>query len=617
MSTPILRGLAKAYSENLIDRKEYITERRHLIDDIVAGNVDIVPYEAPSLARDPDNERTFSDGESTLELPRVDSEAESKPITPAKSNKGLAMFLIVATVAIAAFAGWRFISQGEPPSVTSARPEPFAEGPNPAGVLLEIFLEENDWREERIDGFMLAWESESESARQGLRNSATMRRAADQLTQQILEEKALFELGEREDALLKQRRLLDLAGTLGIRNERIARQEKEWQANSTALKAETVLVVEADPDPAVTEATETVISTAESADASEAATSAAPTADEPVDQAVSVEEQANIPSLPLSAESSADPATDPGSTASAAGMPATADPPPAVEAADAQDTANSLQPPTESVTPVAGPPVAAQASKPSSAKRSACRSELAQKRRPYCRDTLGENGPGPTLVVLPAGEIEIGGSKPEEQPKFTVRIARPFGLGVYEISVDEFNTFCRATQRSCPAQPWADPTYPVVNIAWSLADDYTKWLSEMSGATYRLPTESEWEYAARAGTTTPYPFGDEVLPTHARFSFRGTESTPVATDDRTVNRNKFRLYHMIGNVREWVLDRWNDTHAGAPTDGTARTGNSDERVARGGAYDDGADGVRSASRVHLAANSGDARTGFRVLREID
>jgi formylglycine-generating enzyme required for sulfatase activity len=198
-----------------------------------------------------------------------------------------------------------------------------------------------------------------------------------------------------------------------------------------------------------------------------------------------------------------------------------------------------------------------------------------------------------------------------------VNIARPFGIGVYEVSFEEFRAFCQSAKRSCPEQPWTDPKLPVVNVPWTLASEYVEWLSTMSGARYRLPSESEWEYAARGGTTTPYPFGDEALPTHARFSFRGVETTPVAANDRTVNRNKFRLYHTIGNVREWVLDVWQDNHESTPLDGSARQGNSNERVARGGSYGDSADRIRSASRTHLAAGSGDEKTGFRVLREID
>jgi formylglycine-generating enzyme required for sulfatase activity len=157
---------------------------------------------------------------------------------------------------------------------------------------------------------------------------------------------------------------------------------------------------------------------------------------------------------------------------------------------------------------------------------------------------------------------------------------------------------------------------PIVNVSWSEAVAYAEWLSGVTGARYRLPTEAEWEYAARGGATTTYPFGDELLPTHARFSFRQTEERPLAANDRSINRNDFRLYHMLGNVREWVADAWSDHYAGAPADGRAAPGGAGERVVRGGSYADGADALRVAARVRLGA-AGDRYTGFRLLRELD
>ena len=150
-----------------------------------------------------------------------------------------------------------------------------------------------------------------------------------------------------------------------------------------------------------------------------------------------------------------------------------------------------------------------------------------------------------------------------------------------------------------------------------MASAYARWLSETTNATYRLPSESEWDYAARAGTSTAYPFGDEVLPTHARFSFRGLQETPLANNDRSVNRNNFRLFHMIGNVQEWVEDAWVDNYAGAPNDTSARLSDSQEKVVRGGSFRDGPENIRSASRGNLAASSANNTTGFRIVREVD
>ncbi|MGR9089765.1 MAG: formylglycine-generating enzyme family protein [Gammaproteobacteria bacterium] len=614
MSTPILRGLAKAYSDGLIDRKHYIRGRRHLIDDIVAGDVEIVPYDAPKPPADPAVERTFSDGEATLEMPRVDLEAATQPLAPAKSGRSGLIIVVVVIVAATAYAGWRAISPNpEGPAATMAVTS-VPEGPNPAGVLLESFLEENTWLLKRIEGFTLAWEQEPQTARDALIDTPTMRRAADLITRQILEEKALFELGEQDTALRKQRRLLDLAATLSIENERISRQETEWHMRQNALLAAQAPGITPDgSEPAVSPAADPAIGpTADTDEDNAAATFTDP---QPPPEP---EPNANTPrSIEIAevAERTTVIATSPVVELPMAESPVVEAPVNAVVAA-AGEASPAVVTPSAPEPPAAASSTQAPAGK-SSTKRKGCRAALAKQRRPYCRDSLGNNLNGPTLVVLPAGKAEIGGSKAAEQPKYTVDIKRPFGLGVFEVSNAEFNAFCQATKQNCPAQPWSDPDFPVVNISWSLATKYTQWLSDMSGASYRLPTESEWEYAARAGTRSPYPFGDEVLPTHARFSFRGQDSTPVAANDRTVNRNKFRLYHMIGNVREWVLDAWHDNHSGAAADGSARVGNTTARVARGGSYSDGADQVRSASRVRIDGDGGDAQTGFRVLREIE
>lgn len=155
----------------------------------------------------------------------------------------------------------------------------------------------------------------------------------------------------------------------------------------------------------------------------------------------------------------------------------------------------------------------------------------------------------------------------------------------------------------------------MTNVSWNDANAYVRWLSQVSGATYRLPSESEWEYAARAGTTTEYPFseGDKILPTDARFD----ADSPLPVNDRSVNANRFRLRHIIGNVREWVADAWFENYMGAPGDGGARTQpDSGKRAIRGGSYADDASQLRSAARSGLPVDTRDKKTGFRVVREI-
>jgi formylglycine-generating enzyme required for sulfatase activity len=229
---------------------------------------------------------------------------------------------------------------------------------------------------------------------------------------------------------------------------------------------------------------------------------------------------------------------------------------------------------------------------------------------------LQAGGEGPALVIVPAGKFQMGSDQRGEGPAHEVVLAAPFAMSVDETSFAEFNAYCPSAGVRCPENPWSAPDYPVVGVSWNEAVAYTEWLSTQTGQRYRLPTEAEWEYAARAGTQSPYPF-DVVTPVAARSSANGPVDSPLPISNREVNRNGFRLFHMIGNVREWVADGWQADYAGAPTDGSARPGSdSTPRVVRGGAYSDGARQLRSAARTSLAPGASDRLTGFRVVREL-
>ena len=211
----------------------------------------------------------------------------------------------------------------------------------------------------------------------------------------------------------------------------------------------------------------------------------------------------------------------------------------------------------------------------------------------------------------------MGGDRSDEQPRHNVVIKNPFAMSVHEITYGEYQQFCKDSNRKCPAQPWAGNDYPVVNVSWQDATAYTEWLSKKTGQHYRLPSEAEWEYAARGGTQTAYPFGDSVDISYAVFSERKTLSSPLPKTDRTINRNKFRLYHIVGNVREWVADTWSENYQGAPVDGSARTdGDKTKRIVRGGSYQDNAEALRSAARQELSADTTDNYTGFRVIQDL-
>ncbi len=246
-----------------------------------------------------------------------------------------------------------------------------------------------------------------------------------------------------------------------------------------------------------------------------------------------------------------------------------------------------------------------------------CRRELIRSRRPFCNDTLASGRSGPQLALIPAGEFEMGSTAAaSEQPIHRVKIVEPFALSVHEISQAEYQAYCDDTGRPCATQPWTGDDYPVVNVSWEDARAYVEWLSRATGYQYRLPTEAQWEYAARAGQAGLVPGGDTLSPTDAHFSMRTTQTAPAPRSQK-FNDNAFRLLHTLGNVREWVEDTWVENYDGAPSDGAAiTTSMNNKRVARGGSFADGATKLRLSVREGLAADTRDALTGFRVLREV-
>jgi formylglycine-generating enzyme required for sulfatase activity len=246
-----------------------------------------------------------------------------------------------------------------------------------------------------------------------------------------------------------------------------------------------------------------------------------------------------------------------------------------------------------------------------------CRIDLIRSRRPLCHDTLPPGVEGPLLALIPAGSFDMGSTAaPEEQPVHHVIIQEPFAISVYEISQGEFKHYCEQAKRPCTAQPWAGDDYPVVNVSWDDARDYAEWLSGVTHHRYSLPTEAQWEYAARAGRTGLFPTGDALSATDAQFSGL-TKQTAAARRSQSFNANAFRLLHTVGNVREWVEDSWVQNFVGAPSDGSAvKSAQAAIRVARGGSYADGATRLRLSMREGLSINTRDVTTGFRIVREL-
>ena len=267
---------------------------------------------------------------------------------------------------------------------------------------------------------------------------------------------------------------------------------------------------------------------------------------------------------------------------------------------------------------VAAPPSAfATAASSAGDAQNACRVELIRSRRPLCQDSLSGGGEGPLMAMVPAGAFDMGSTAAaEEQPVHRVTIREPFAVAVYEVSQGEFKQFCEHTQRACAPQPWLGDDYPAVNVSWDEARAYAEWLSAVTHHRYSLPTEAQWEYAARAGQVGPFPGGDSLSPTDAHYSILAKQ-TSAARRSQKFNANAFRLVHTVGNVREWVEDTWAHSFAGASSDGSAmQSASGAMHVARGGSYADGAARLRLSMREGLPANTRDTTTGFRVAREL-
>lgn len=278
----------------------------------------------------------------------------------------------------------------------------------------------------------------------------------------------------------------------------------------------------------------------------------------------------------------------------------------------------------------------------------------------------------PEMVVVPAGNFLLGTSASStevdlergEAPPQPVTISRPFAIGRYEVTVAEFRAFAAATQYApsadcrvasggawlrLPERGWQDPGFaapaaeaePVVCVSWDDAKAYADWLSKTTGKAYRLPSETEWEYAARGGTTTPRYFGDRdsdessllsvacdyanvydasavvelAFPQpNARCSDGHTYVAPVGS----FKPNAFDLYDMIGNAREWVQDCYTASYTGRPLDGRAWewAGGCELRGVRGGSWATRPAASRAAARGAEPQGLRQSDLGFRVAREL-
>lgn len=235
------------------------------------------------------------------------------------------------------------------------------------------------------------------------------------------------------------------------------------------------------------------------------------------------------------------------------------------------------------------------------------------------QDNLLDGSLGPEMVWIPAGPFRMGDTRGEgdkrELPVHLVSVVR-FALGHHEVTFDEYDLFAEATGKDKPKDAsWGRGHQPVINVSWLDATAYAEWLSQQTGQTYRLPTEAEWEYAARAGTDTRYWWGNEIGTQRANCNGCGSQwdnrqTAPVCS----FAESPFRLCDMIGNVWEWTCSKYEDKYSGKEQQ-CASQDSVGLQVIRGGAWNDNELGVRATYRLDYSFNNHNNLVGFRVARE--
>lgn len=231
----------------------------------------------------------------------------------------------------------------------------------------------------------------------------------------------------------------------------------------------------------------------------------------------------------------------------------------------------------------------------------------------------------PVMIVVPAGKFMMGSPDKEldweatGRPQHEVVIAKPFAVSKFEVTYAEWDACAAAA--ACPhaEDSWGRGRMPVTNVSWSDAKRYLAWLSRSTGKEYRLLTEAEWEYVARAGSTSRYGWGDDLGKGNANCDVCGSrwdlqQTAPVGS----FKPNAFGLYDLHGNVWEWVEDRWHDGYHGAPMDGTAwvESGDPNFRIIRGGSWRNEPELLRADARVKRIIGVRFDTLGFRVARTL-
>ena len=225
----------------------------------------------------------------------------------------------------------------------------------------------------------------------------------------------------------------------------------------------------------------------------------------------------------------------------------------------------------------------------------------------------------PLMVAVPAGEFRMGdGRYRRGSPVRSVSIER-FAVGVHEVTFSQWDACHRAG--GCETNPgdngWGRGNRPVIDVSWDDAIQYVSWLSSKTGEKYRLLSESEWEYAARAKTKSPFYTGSSISTDQANH--RNSRGRTVEVGTLRNDGNRFGLYDVHGNVWEWVEDCWHGNYSGAPQDGSAWTHDGDcgKRMFRGGSWENSSEHVSSAYRWGADRRERAASLGFRVARTLN
>ncbi|MDP6953022.1 MAG: SUMF1/EgtB/PvdO family nonheme iron enzyme [Alphaproteobacteria bacterium] len=232
----------------------------------------------------------------------------------------------------------------------------------------------------------------------------------------------------------------------------------------------------------------------------------------------------------------------------------------------------------------------------------------------------------PEVVVVPAGSFQMGspsgeeGRYSDEEPMHRVSVEQAFAVGKYEVTFSQWDACVSAG--GCSHRPadegWGRGTRPVINVSWDDAQEYVRWLNRETGHEYRLLSEAEWEYAARAGTQTARYWGSGIKHNNANCDGCGSrwdkqQTAPVGS----FSPNGFGLHDMLGNVWEWTQDCWHDNYSGAPSRAAAWSGSSGcQRVIRGGSWDSTPWHLRAAVRDWGGTEGSANNVGFRVSRAL-